>query len=101
MSRVRTVTLLEKVLYPLYELRLKRELRGKKRPKHIAVMADGNRRWAREAGLTDISQGHRAGGAKIGELVRWSAEMDVDVVTLYPALHGEPPAHLRRGGAAL
>ena len=83
MSRVRTVTLLEKVLYPLYELRLKRELRGKKRHKHIAVMADGNRRWAREAGLTDISQGHRAGGAKIGELVRWSAEMDVDVVTLY------------------
>ncbi|PAT07823.1 isoprenyl transferase [Corynebacterium hadale] len=77
------MTLLEKVLYPLYELRLKRELRGKKRPKHIAVMADGNRRWAREAGLTDISQGHRAGGAKIGELVRWSAEMDVDVVTLY------------------
>ena len=33
-------------LYPLYEARLKRELRGKKRPKHIAVMADGNRRWA-------------------------------------------------------
>ena len=37
MSRVRTVTLLEKVLYPLYELRLKRELRGKKRPKHCLL----------------------------------------------------------------
>ena len=75
--------MLEKILYPLYEYRLRRELCGKKRPKHIAVMADGNRRWAREAGLSDISQGHRAGGAKIGELVRWCAEMDVDVVTLY------------------
>ena len=70
-------------LYPLYEARLKRELRGKKRPKHIALMADGNRRWAREAGCEDISHGHRVGGAKIGELVRWSAEMDVDVLTIY------------------
>ena len=70
-------------LYPLYEARLKRELRGKKRPKHIAVMADGNRRWAREAGFEDISHGHRVGGAKIGELVRWSAEMGIDVLTIY------------------
>ena len=37
MSRVRTVTLLEKVLYPLYELRLKRELRGKKHMKIISL----------------------------------------------------------------
>lgn len=74
---------LESVLYPLYEARLKRELRGKPRPKHIAVMADGNRRWAKESGYLDISHGHRAGGAKTGELVRWSAEMNVDVVTIY------------------
>lgn len=75
--------MLEKLLYPLYEARLKRELRGKKRPQHIAVMADGNRRWARELGYEDISHGHRAGAAKIGELVRWSAEMGIDVVTIY------------------
>ncbi|QYH20000.1 isoprenyl transferase [Corynebacterium aquatimens] len=77
------MAVLETLLYPLYEARLKRELRGKPRPRHIAVMADGNRRWARESGFTDISHGHRAGAAKIGELVRWSAEMDVDVVTIY------------------
>lgn len=75
--------MLAKLLYPLYEARLKRELRGKKRPRHIAVMADGNRRWARESGYEDISHGHRVGGAKIGELVRWSAEMGVDVLTIY------------------
>nr|WP_202032117.1 MULTISPECIES: isoprenyl transferase [Corynebacterium] len=86
MARIYPVSVLSKLrypLYPLYEARLKRELRGKKRPKHIAVMADGNRRWAREAGFEDISHGHRVGGAKIGELVRWSAEMDVDVLTIY------------------
>lgn len=77
------MTALAKILYPLYEVRLKRELRGKVQPKHIAVMADGNRRWARESGFTDISHGHRAGAAKIGELVRWSAEMNVDIVTIY------------------
>ncbi|WP_301924754.1 isoprenyl transferase [Corynebacterium glaucum] len=77
------MSVLDPVLYPLYEARLMRELRHKPRPKHIAVMADGNRRWARESGYDDISHGHRAGGAKIGELVRWSAEMDVEVVTIY------------------
>ncbi|WP_257182831.1 isoprenyl transferase [Corynebacterium cystitidis] len=78
-----SVNVLEKILYPLYEARLKRELRGKKQPKHIAVMADGNRRWAREAGFTDISHGHRVGANKIGELVRWSADTEVEVITIY------------------
>lgn len=77
------MVIFDRLLYPLYERRLKRELAQVKRPKHIAVMADGNRRWAREAGFTDISHGHRVGAQKIGELVRWSAEMEVDVVTIY------------------
>lgn len=77
------MALLERILYPLYERRLKHELQGKNQPKHIAVMADGNRRWAREAGFTDIAHGHRVGAAKIAELVAWSAEMNVDVVTIY------------------
>ncbi|MCZ9293693.1 isoprenyl transferase [Corynebacterium meitnerae] len=77
------VTVFDRLLYPLYERRLKHELADVKRPKHIAVMADGNRRWAREAGFTDISHGHRVGAKKIGELIRWSAEMNVDVVTIY------------------
>ncbi|MBG6121210.1 isoprenyl transferase [Corynebacterium aquatimens] len=74
---------LDSLLYPLYEARLKRELQDAPRPKHIAVMADGNRRWAREAGFTDVSHGHRVGAAKISELVEWSAEMGVEVVTIY------------------
>ncbi|WKD57944.1 (2Z,6E)-farnesyl diphosphate synthase [Corynebacterium capitovis DSM 44611] len=77
------MTALARVLYPLYEERLRWQLRGSDLPKHLAVMADGNRRWARESGYRDISHGHRAGAAKIGELVRWSAEMDVEVITIY------------------
>lgn len=71
------------MLYPLYEARLLRELKGADQPKHIAVIVDGNRRWAREAGFTDISHGHRIGAQKVGELVSWCEDTKVEVVTVY------------------
>ncbi|AKK02750.1 isoprenyl transferase [Corynebacterium epidermidicanis] len=75
--------LLSNLLYPLYESRLAREVRGLKQPKHIAVMCDGNRRWAREAGFTDVSHGHRVGAKKIGEMVHWCKDTDVSLITVY------------------
>ena len=74
---------LSRLLYPLYEARLVRELKGARQPKHIAIMADGNRRWARAEGHSDVSHGHRAGAKKIGEVVRWCEETEVEVVTVY------------------
>ncbi|MDO4908313.1 MAG: isoprenyl transferase [Corynebacterium sp.] len=71
------------ILYPLYEARLRLELKGRPRPKHVAVMCDGNRRWAREAGFEDVSHGHRVGAKKIGELVGWCAQSQIDLVTVY------------------
>ncbi|MDY3127107.1 MAG: isoprenyl transferase [Corynebacterium sp.] len=71
------------LLYPAYEQRLLRELKGKPQPKHIAIMADGNRRWAREAGFADISHGHRQGAKKIVEVISWCADTEVEVVTIY------------------
>ncbi|AWB82228.1 isoprenyl transferase [Corynebacterium yudongzhengii] len=75
--------LLPRLLYPLYEARLNRQIRDRARPKHVAVIVDGNRRWAREAGFTDPSHGHRIGAQKVGELVDWCADTDVEVVTVY------------------
>ncbi|HJD69372.1 MAG TPA: di-trans,poly-cis-decaprenylcistransferase, partial [Corynebacterium kroppenstedtii] len=69
--------------YPLYEASLVRALQGKPVPRHIAVMCDGNRRWAREAGFIDVSHGHRVGAKKISELVQWSGERGVELVTIY------------------
>lgn len=77
------VKLLTRLLYPLYEARLCRELRGARQPRHVAVMCDGNRRWAREAGFDDVSHGHRVGARKIAELVSWCQGTDVELVTLY------------------
>ncbi len=74
---------LSRLLYPLYEARLVRELRGARQPRHIAIMADGNRRWAREAGHADISHGHRVGARKIGEVIDWCEETEVEIVTVY------------------
>lgn len=75
--------LLPALLYPAYEARLISELKGKPQPKHVAVMADGNRRWAREAGFEDVSHGHRQGAKKISEMVSWCADTEVEVVTIY------------------
>src|SRR5438094_575966 len=52
-------------------------------PRHIAIMLDGNRRWAREAGFTDVADGHRAGAKKIADFLSWCREAGVEVVTLW------------------
>ncbi|QGU02459.1 (2Z,6E)-farnesyl diphosphate synthase [Corynebacterium kalinowskii] len=74
---------LPNLLYPLYENHLQRELKGRKQPKHVAIMCDGNRRWARQAGFTDVSHGHRVGAKKIGEMVGWCQDTEVELVTVY------------------
>lgn len=74
---------LSQLLYPLYEARLTREIKNKPQPRHVAIMADGNRRWAREAGFTDISHGHRQGARKISEMISWCQGTDIEVVTIY------------------
>ncbi len=69
--------------YRLYERRLETYLAGKGVPRHVGVMCDGNRRWARSAGHTDVSKGHRKGADKIFELLQWCRETGVEVVTLW------------------
>jgi short-chain Z-isoprenyl diphosphate synthase len=69
--------------YRLYERRLEASLAHKAIPRHVGVMCDGNRRWARSAGHTDVSKGHRKGADKIFELLQWCRETGVEVVTLW------------------
>jgi short-chain Z-isoprenyl diphosphate synthase len=75
---------LRDLLYSVYERKLSRELAGAAaRPRHVAVMLDGNRRWARDAGFDDVNDGHRVGAAKIADLLAWCEEAGVEVVTLW------------------
>lgn len=48
------------------------------------MVVDGNRRWAREAGLADVGEGHRRGSTHVAEVLRWCAGLGIDNVT--PAL---------------
>jgi short-chain Z-isoprenyl diphosphate synthase len=69
--------------YRLYERRLEASLSRSRVPRHVGVMCDGNRRWARSAGFPDVSSGHRKGADKIFELLDWCRDAGVEVVTLW------------------
>lgn len=70
-------------LYRLYNRQIVRELAPSDRiPRHVGVITDGNRRWAKEFGAT-TEQGHRAGAQKIVEFLGWCDEIGIEVVTLY------------------
>ncbi|PUB22162.1 undecaprenyl pyrophosphate synthetase [Promicromonospora sp. AC04] len=69
-------------LYRLYERRLASALHGATLPRHIGVMLDGNRRWARSFGET-AATGHRRGADKITEFLGWADSLGIEVVTLW------------------
>ncbi len=71
------------LIYRLYARRLEASLLPEAIPRHVGVMCDGNRRWARSAGLLDVSTGHQKGADKIFELLDWCREAGVEVVTLW------------------
>ena len=51
-------------------------------PKHIAIIMDGNGRWAKKRGLPRL-YGHHAGMKSVREVVRVASDMGVGVLTLY------------------
>lgn len=70
------------VLYGVYERHLARSLPTENLPRHVGVMLDGNRRWAKARG-TDTATGHRAGADNIAPFLGWCEEVGVEVVTLW------------------
>ena len=71
------------LVYSIYEARLERQLDKANIPKHIAVMLDGNRRWADKNNVSRAKSGHVAGAQKIFEFLSWCDELEVPVITLY------------------
>ena len=69
-------------LYRLYISRLRRRMPTTV-PHHVAMMIDGNRRWARQLGYDSAAHGHRAGAAKMHEFLRWCDDLGIEVVSLY------------------
>jgi short-chain Z-isoprenyl diphosphate synthase len=71
------------LVYRIYERQLANRLQGARLPRHVGVILDGNRRYARERGLSTIADGHRLGGEKVHELLDWCHELGIPYVTLW------------------
>jgi len=51
-------------------------------PRHVAIIMDGNGRWAKQRGLPRVA-GHRAGTENLREIIRAGARLGIEYLTLY------------------
>lgn len=68
--------------YKAYERWLWSQVKGGRMPEHIAIILDGNRRWASERSLASWV-GHMQGAERVGQLLDWCLDLGVKCVTLY------------------
>jgi short-chain Z-isoprenyl diphosphate synthase len=73
------------VLHALYARRLRARLAGGPVPRHVAIIMDGNRRWARQNGFSNVSVGHRYGAEHIEDVLGWCAGLGIRYVTVFVA----------------
>lgn len=69
-------------VYKAYEKWLWQQVKGGMKPEHIAIILDGNRRWASKSSLNPLI-GHRYGAKKVEDLLDWCLDLDVKSITLY------------------
>ncbi len=70
-------------IYRIYQERLLRNLDRGALPKHVGVIHDGHRRYARAEGLPDYAASYRVGMAKFIEFLGWTAELEIEAVTCW------------------
>jgi undecaprenyl diphosphate synthase len=61
---------------------LSSELNLTKLPQHVAVIMDGNGRWAKQRGLPRI-EGHRRGANTLKEMLRYCKDLGIETLTAY------------------
>ena len=74
------------MLGPLYKVdgdRLARQLDRNSMPKHVGVIHDGHRRYARAERLPDYQASYRVGMEKFEEFLQWTAELEIPAVTCW------------------
>jgi len=68
--------------YNTYEKRLLKEVLSLPVPHHVAIIMDGNRRYAQEFGLL-VAEGHEKGREKLEQILEWCMEIGVRILTVY------------------
>ena len=66
----------------IYDRLLSRNVRRDLLPAHVAIVMDGNRRFALSSGLRN-EQGHRMGKEKVREVMRWCRDIGIKYLTVY------------------
>lgn len=75
--------LIKRPFYALYLRRLRAHAHTWRHPNHIGIIMDGNRRFARLAGLLSPLDGHQRGANKLYEVLSWCREAGIQVVTVW------------------
>ena len=71
------------MVYGWYAGQLLTQVKSRRIPTHVAMILDGNRRYARGVGFADVTEGYRYGAMKVNEVVKWCDELKIPVVTLW------------------
>jgi short-chain Z-isoprenyl diphosphate synthase len=70
-------------LYRLYAWRLWQRLRRGPVPSHLALIMDGNRRYAQRSGLRSLAAGYAAGADRVDDVLEWCERAGIPTVTLW------------------
>jgi short-chain Z-isoprenyl diphosphate synthase len=70
-------------IYALYTRRLRRQVLAGQIPEHVGLIMDGNRRWARQAGMANPSLGHRAGAEHTEQVLSWCEAVGIKNITVF------------------
>ena len=69
--------------YATYEVQLEKQVREGDIPRHIAIIMDGNRRFAKEVLDADPMEGHKMGRDKLEEVLHWCLSLNIKHLTVY------------------
>ena len=72
-----------KPIYKVYEWYISRNLKLDDMPKHVAIMMDGNRRYAMIQGNMSPVDGHKHGRNTLEEFLGWCVDLGIKIVTVY------------------
>lgn len=70
-------------LYALYTRRLRTAVARGPVPRHVGLIVDGNRRWARQMGMASPSLGHRYGAEHVDDVLEWCRATGIEHVTVF------------------
>ena len=79
----RIKTILKNLVYSAYQKRLEIQSKHWQIPQHIGIILDGNRRYAKRQGFSDLIKGHYDGADKLEEFLNWCDDCGIKIVTIW------------------